>query len=66
MTLKHSYFKLLGVLFIPLYSGIIRDASKDRFADGPVLQFEAKSGAAFLYFYSDKYYVEDGFRIRYR
>ncbi|RMX57812.1 hypothetical protein pdam_00006739 [Pocillopora damicornis] len=50
---------------IAVISGIIRDASKDRFADGPVLQFEAKSGAAFLYFYSDKYYVEDGFRIRY-
>ena len=45
---------------------MIKDGSKERYSDGQVLKFQAKSGAAFLYFYSDKHYVEDGFRIRYR
>ena len=47
-------------------SGLIKDSSKDKYADGQVLKLQAKSGATFIYFYSDKHYVEDGFRIRYR
>ncbi|XP_078358816.1 attractin-like protein 1 [Oculina patagonica] len=50
---------------IAVISGLIKDGSMDKYSDGPVLKLRAKSGAAFLYFYSDKHYVEDGFRIKY-
>ena len=52
--------------FLLICSGLIKDSSKDKYSDGQVLKLKAKSGAAFLYFYSDKHYVEDGFRIKYR
>jgi len=55
-----TYFSLL------ICSGLVKDSSKDKYSDGQVLKLQAKSGAAFLYFYSDKHYVEDGFRIKYR
>ncbi|KAJ7336559.1 hypothetical protein OS493_011773 [Desmophyllum pertusum] len=50
---------------IAVISGLIKDKSKEEYSDGQVLKLQAKSGAAFLYFYSDKNYVEDGFRIKY-
>ena len=49
-----------------IHSGLIKDGSKDEYSDGHALKLQAKSGAAFLYFYSDKHYVENGFRIKYR
>lgn len=51
-------------LFSP--SGLIKDDSKPRYIDGQVLKLQANSGAAFLYFYSDRHYFENGFRIKYR
>lgn len=57
---KTFYFYLL------ICSGLVKYSSKDKYSDGQVLKLQAKSGAAFLYFYSDKHYVEDGFRIKYR
>ena len=47
-------------------SGVIKDTTKEKYADGQVHKLQAKSGSAFLYFYSDKHYVENGFRIKYR
>ncbi|CAH3033959.1 unnamed protein product [Porites lobata] len=51
---------LIGVI-----SGLIKDDSKPRYIDGQVLKLQANSGAAFLYFYSDRHYFENGFRIKY-
>lgn len=55
-------------VYDPLFSpsGLIKDDSKPRYIDGQVLKLQANSGAAFLYFYSDRHYFENGFRIKYR
>ena len=56
------------MIYDPLFSpsGLIKDDSKPRYIDGQVLKLQANSGAAFLYFYSDRHYFENGFRIKYR
>ena len=56
---KHEDF-----FFLLIHSGIIRDTTRGDYE--PVVKLKAISGSAFLYFYSDKHYVEEGFRIKYR
>lgn len=50
------------VFFLLNFSGLV----KDNLTDEPVRTIEAKSGSAFLYFYSDAHYILNGFNITYR
>ena len=59
LCLKKNYYYP-----IPFYSGIIKDPKRRNFDQS--LMLRANSGSAFLYFYSDKFYNEKGFKIKYR
>ena len=54
------------IFFALIHSGYIKDTTREKYANGQGLKLQAKSGSAFLYFYSDKHYDENGFRIKYR
>ncbi|KAK2572510.1 Attractin-like protein 1 [Acropora cervicornis] len=49
---------------IAVLSGIIKDPKRGNFEQS--LMLRANSGSALLYFYSDKFYNEKGFKIKYR
>ncbi|EDO36874.1 predicted protein [Nematostella vectensis] len=51
---------LLGTL-----SGMRRDAHIKEVADAPIISLFSRSGAAFLYFYSDANFAMNGFSIKY-
>ena len=54
------------IVFLCTSVVLIRDKSNGTVADEPVRTVEAKSGSAFLYFYSDAHYTLNGLNISYR